>query len=659
MENSTKVVSKRLTIILTTNLCEYLHDESRFREFLFCLDILVSGDSDSSISNSAQLMASGIPLHLLGYLPQSNLSVEMQDLLGNIISSMCLHLAKMILPSLQINKRMLTLGMSKISCVKLTSLQPVLDRLSSREEITAVLTLLYFSYLHQYRYWDNAQLLNFLTQILRRHPDIFSYESVVIRALVYLLSSCQLSVPLVTDCYSGDIEKFVLLQLEKTPIDVWFTDCLIVYKWCLLTQERTATLGTKLVEYWLTQIDITHCSDSHMLDSLSENNKMLLDDMKFHFQFLMSLLNHLSSESISSKARNVFVYCISKLTRDDMSLVNAVHKLFIYATRSFETSYLQNTTANVAENFLCVMNVLLNCQLSSTIDRIICVKSVYLVLKLITKDGQTLSTVTNGLQFLSSVTQGLTFQDSKTVIPPILQNERFLTILEKCVTQQDATISQPSLVLVSWLAFHDDGIQIQRSVRISSDYLLRGLAMCKADLCVPLIKLIDVALSKKQGAMTFYKCQPNYKSTQIFSFRELKQIYLYLQQFILQENLDVRCSVVNCIEKLLAAGPEINEYILYQAWNIQMLESVLASRKLLGLTEAELTLCCLFSSKVNIWSSIALDSFLMALINTDLLQDHGHKAVMFMQKIKKSINFDKELLQLAELHLNEVTIQNR
>ncbi|XP_059139312.1 uncharacterized protein LOC131927616 isoform X2 [Physella acuta] len=633
MENSTKVVSKRLTIILTTNLCEYLHDESRFREFLFCLDILVSGDSDSSISNSAQLMASGIPLHLLGYLPQSNLSVEMQDLLGNIISSMCLHLAKMILPSLQINKRMLTLGMSKISCVKLTSLQPVLDRLSSREEITAVLTLLYFSYLHQYRYWDNAQLLNFLTQILRRHPDIFSYESVVIRALVYLLSSCQLSVPLVTDCYSGDIEKFVLLQLEKTPIDVWFTDCLIVYKWCLLTQERTATLGTKLVEYWLTQIDITHCSDSHMLDSLSENNKMLLDDMKFHFQFLMSLLK---------------VYH----PRQEMSL-------FIVFPKSFETSYLQNTTANVAENFLCVMNVLLNCQLSSTIDRIICVKSVYLVLKLITKDGQTLSTVTNGLQFLSSVTQGLTFQDSKTVIPPILQNERFLTILEKCVTQQDATISQPSLVLVSWLAFHDDGIQIQRSVRISSDYLLRGLAMCKADLCVPLIKLIDVALSKKQGAMTFYKCQPNYKSTQIFSFRELKQIYLYLQQFILQENLDVRCSVVNCIEKLLAAGPEINEYILYQAWNIQMLESVLASRKLLGLTEAELTLCCLFSSKVNIWSSIALDSFLMALINTDLLQDHGHKAVMFMQKIKKSINFDKELLQLAELHLNEVTIQNR
>lgn len=42
-------------------------------------------------------------------------------------------------------------------------------------------------------------------------------------------------------------EKYVLLQLEKKPIDVWFTDCLIVYKWCLLTQERTATLGTKLV----------------------------------------------------------------------------------------------------------------------------------------------------------------------------------------------------------------------------------------------------------------------------------------------------------------------------------------------------------------------------------------------------------------------------
>lgn len=96
-----------------------------------------------------------------------------------------------------------------------------------------------------------------------------------------------------------------------------------------------------------------------------------------------------------------------------------------------------------------------------------------------------------------------------------------------------------SISSVSYIVWNNP--QACRPVIVTSDFLLTSLASCKYTISLPVLKLVNAALSSMSAAapvsgksIQFIKRQQNFISTRVFTKRELKQVYMYLQQYVVK-----------------------------------------------------------------------------------------------------------------------------
>nr|KAI8766732.1 meiosis inhibitor protein 1-like [Biomphalaria glabrata] len=645
-----KLLCQEWIMYVITDISGMLRDKKRFATFMACLDILLLSIHDDP-NTLVKIFVTGLPFQLIAMSTELQPPDDVQKLMCQNLNNLCARTIRLVKPALEINPDCLIAGLAKLKWQDSSSMLHCAHTLTSHDEIVSFFTLIFLSYFLGYQCWQNVELHQFL-ELIRQKPGAFTLDTVVARAYVLLSAISQTDHCLVDDTN----ESVVLRQLEKLPIEFWFTLDVRVFHWSLLTQTRTQVLGSRLVEYWILNLQLRATHPQSLVDQLDVTNKTILETLIDNQHFLFCLINLLAMNSVTTTVQTILLHCIKHLSltcTGDKEIILIMESLFYQLLQKFNSVFIQQLTfeETILKSYLSVLCAMTTSPLCSSVDKTCCIKPLCHVLKLLTIDVNDL--VVFSVQFISSVIVGLSVEDCKTVIPLLINNDNFVSTLESYVTETNPLVSEHALAITAWLAINGKDCQTHHPVILPSHCLLRLLASCQAT-SLPILQLVHAALCHMDdvptdGAVRFVNVQRNFLSSRIFSVSELEQIYIYLQQFVGQKNVKLRSEAICCIQKLMCLGQDICQHVIQQPWNSIMLETMLSTGQD-GLSESDIELVFKLSSyDQNPWTTFSADSFLLALLNSDLTTELQDKAKAILQQIKcLSIGVDSDLLNVTQ-----------
>ncbi|RUS90809.1 hypothetical protein EGW08_001428, partial [Elysia chlorotica] len=374
---------------------------------------------------------------------------------------------------------------------------------------------------------------------------------------------------------------------------------------------------------------------------------------------------HLSQ--VGTKASSVLNYCIAQLSdfKTWESAPTLLKNLLLNGTKKLETLFIQSADVHcvLASNLLSVLCSLMKSPISDNLNSLLVsgFKSVYNVIKLISKFWDQDMILAPALQYFAEIVKNLSQQESQTFIPALLQSDKCTDFLESTFENPSSKMFSHCLVIVVWLSANGQLYEGKHFVTIRSQFLMNYLATCCRPYMFLILQLLKYALSamiEKRtmcGACHFFKSCQDFIPSKIFCQSELRQIYGYLQQYVSQEDSSLRFEAMECIHKLVGSGSDLGHFVLQHSWNLTMFES-LSSRVENGLQDFELNFYALFStqSQSPLWSSTSVNSFLMGLLNSSFTAEQQEKAMAIIKKIKDSqVKVDKYLLETVDACLQD------
>ncbi|XP_005108516.2 uncharacterized protein LOC101862975 [Aplysia californica] len=602
----------------------------------------------------------------------SSVPESVKILASRVLAELLLTVGKSMSLLMSCDEQLLAAGLMHI---RWSPEQPgELERSLCREEETVTaLVLLHVSYTLGFRVVETEDMLGVLHKVAVVCPDMAAHlEADAVQSFVFLYSLTWADLTEPDIFILEDLDHWLCGQLVRCPVQKWSTLDSLLFRWCLSSENKSSRLGVHLVEHWVMEVGVAYASDpSFDFDSDHRHGKIFAE-AKQSFHFLSSLLSFWSKEQpdscIARTAVDILLWWINLISseRATEKTVSLYQRVLSHACRHFEKAVCSSVeTIDKAERFLLpIICAMLKSPLYFGDLWTFRLKTTLHVAKLFCRDTLE-SMVENCLQFLSAVCSVLQKQDSKALISPLMQIEGFARKLGSAFESSRESVSALAVTVINWLSQNGQSYQGNQSVLISVQQLMSRLAAAPArgSCSLGLVRLVRTALSAAEnggrvscgGAVEFVKeTQTCRLFDKIFSTTELRQIYVCLQQFLLEENPDVRLLSVLCVGSLLQVSEEVCQYVVQQPWNWTLVNSMLSSRASDRLTRAEVEFChLLLMNGMELFRTKATaDNYLTALLKSELSEEMFPKAEWFVEQLKNaSVSADKELLSAAENHL--------
>ncbi|XP_060080441.1 meiosis inhibitor protein 1-like [Ylistrum balloti] len=395
------------------------------------------------------------------------------------------------------------------------------------------------------------------------------------------------------DAQSEQEEKFITSLskfLTECPVEKWYTHHLAILRWSCQHQQLQKTCAYKVAEAWLmrlcgpqedgepagtqdwvrdhpdVQALLQLCREKYLIDVLLS---LFLTSNEAVIRVTQNILCSFTAEVTDPEERADYLFYLSEHTADwlhQIFLDKGQHDAGLEALLSLHLFCKQHTPDTSV----------------STSD----IKILYHVTKFSACNTiKPMSLLLTCFQYIQISVQGSDTASTHRGLSLLTQNEDMLERLENLCASTDPALSSAALSIVVEMVRYTSGLpqhQCTRPIKIDllpiSQYLNTDhptLLLARLDL---LSTLFQHQFNSRMLTLAHTQRYPPHPACP-FTSSEIREVYLYLQQLVLQEMLQAKTCSVQCIQSLFCylhtVDPRLERHLKTHPWNCLMLEVVL------------------------------------------------------------------------------------
>ncbi|XP_050392127.1 meiosis inhibitor protein 1 [Patella vulgata] len=539
-----------------------------------------------------------------------------------------------------------------------------LDELTkSAETSSALLIVLYYSYLYDYMMWSPVLLRTYLETFTTNHTDLKTLPVQCIKCLVLLLAWLSTSSEI---SYSNSCCTRRLLDiLRSSSITNWYTHHPWILNWAFTDVQITECCGARILELWLPTLveEIEHDEENNG-GRESENCLLHIPTILKYRDTSTVLISLMGSEDkeISDSSKNIIHWIINKNDEYEESTIDTMTK---HSTDLLHQLFRQEQYPQDHQiiNVLGVLTKLLdNPKHNDTITRGV-VPTLYHIIKMIGQEEDIENDITSvSLQYILTILHHKTDLGhlGVTVAPMLTQSTEFMSKLEECVKCKLWKIKNKSLHIITWLAMSPQHINVTSVIRIKTSYIIELISTCPTWCIIPTLRLLTIALSipVKNTPVVFYR-ESCIVEEPLFTKREIRHIYMYMQQFMCQDDIEILEHCTDCLKTIFSFCKKCNngldKELLNHPWNQHLIDTLIEINYGHGVKDAVLDILILLQvgdNKVCLSEDI-LTLWLYSILDTTLTSHKSHLLQQLLAKVKKE-GVDSQLLTDVKQHLLNV-----
>ncbi|XP_064615497.1 meiosis inhibitor protein 1-like isoform X2 [Liolophura sinensis] len=432
---------------------------------------------------------------------------------------------------------------------------------------------------------------------LYHFPEMSEWPPLTAKYLTFLAAWCYNAreFDLSQHCKPGF--QSCLQWLSCNPLSSWYTDHPLQFAWVYSNPELSEVMGPAVLEQWLTNlpsspsqhsdkaadrqttITISPTPDSKSNQALLIFSKMMNNTL-FRNSVKMLLLKCSSQETLEKLAHLItaVIYGVGRESTDIQ------HWASNCLPQSLQSIFLNKEHVNDS-CVIALLHILLS--IKDTIQTKDCkdMKIIFHLINLVTKALPISSQVREMcLQYISSSLLGNTDQPEKTVSSMLLQRGDFLKEIEVCLEgPENSALTDISLQITANLVLACSKTVVPaQGIKVNLRKVIRRLQTDRSASRLEAIRLLAAYLSRScQSKLLILhpSTATDLPHDQPLTFRQLRVIWIYCQQSILQDCGGLRDVAVSCmlytVRYLLEVDKAKALKILSQPWNKLLVNSLM------------------------------------------------------------------------------------
>ncbi|XP_006814691.2 meiosis inhibitor protein 1-like [Saccoglossus kowalevskii] len=488
----------------------------------------------------------------LGKCLESSVNSFLLLLCGKLLNDQSVPDIENIIPILQITLPTLTGNVEDL----LRYLEQ--DSIGITSEQIVSLSLLYIAYLHGDRLVDKDSLVDALETFIRNHADISSLPLYAIKFVLFLFAGSYD----VTQVESSTEGCALLIQgLNRvSEISAVFTHHSDVLCWCYSTPIIPLHLTKRLTELWLNTIQSKDGADFSLVKELLSSNPTCL-------QVLLELLTDCVNDTVE---------IIVSLLQDFLSMktieVETFSLLNSRLTDVLQRMILQSKpkTGHIKLLLPLLIKMYHQCDQQLLPADVSNIKLIYHVCKLFNADNDIETEVHfHSLNYLNFILIQATKQSDSPVISMILSNRYIIRLIEGWSKLESLPSYQcTSLTTIALLIklVHQYKSQVEQMVSLCLEHLIKlvsGQHPTLVQACALHVWIAMLSVGCKSNIIHLYRstCRSQLADRDVrlpIPTKQLQQLYILLQNIIIQNNELLQSRGVDCLYHLLKYTSDID-----------------------------------------------------------------------------------------------------
>ncbi|XP_033742354.1 meiosis inhibitor protein 1-like [Pecten maximus] len=480
---------------------------------------------------------------------------------------------------------------------RLQDLPRIISQVSLKEETkTVYLFLLYYAFKNDEMILCGPDLQIVLDNICSTEIGLEELPPLTKKHFIFLTA--------IGFCLSGDSqneqEKQIITSVSKymtgCPTETWYTHHLAVLRWTCQQPQLRINCAHKVVEAWMGRL----CD----IWSWEDGDPGVADSWLRDHPDVLSLLQLCREKQLIDVLLKLFLASNDAVIRVTQFILSSfIDQVTDPDERTDYLLYLSEHTADTLHQvFLdkshheAGLEALLGLQLYckqhipdksvSTTD----IKILYHVTKFAgCNTPMPISLLLTCVQYIQTSIEASDTASSLRVLSLVTQNEDMLDRLEKLCDNTHPSLCSIAFRIVVEMIHYTSSLphhQCARPVKINLMPISQYLGTDHPDLLLARLDLLCALFQQKFSisVLTLTRTQryPPHPACP-FTSQEIREVYLHLQQLVLQEFAQTKTSSIQCIQAILCylhtVDPCLEQHLRAQPWNSLMLEVVLQTYK--------------------------------------------------------------------------------